>query len=268
MLTDREGIAVNVNQASYARTVDVEASEVAVFDALATLQGVRGWWSPIVTGNPSPGKELVVGFEGLDEQIRLRVDRLERPTLVQWTCLGHASAPGWKDSVITFTVAGHGAASWLTLEHRGVPADDVSDGWDRFLASVAALVTTGIGAPYGGAAAQPPALRTALAYHQAWTTHDFGTARALLADNFSADVPVNSYRDADEFAAAVAAFGGSAESVELIGTFHNDDEALLLYDMRTPQIDRFRIAEQFTVRDGRITAIRHVHDTLPFKGVV
>jgi hypothetical protein len=38
-------------------------------------------------------------------------------------------------------------------------------------------------------------------------------------------------------------------------------EALLLYDLDVEGIETLRVAEHFTVADGSITKIRHVHDT-------
>ncbi len=83
----------------------------------------------------------------------------------------------------------------------------------------------------------------------------------MLADDLSTDVPVNDYANADDFASAVASFGGAARRVDLIASFGSDDEALLLYDMSLPGIADLRVAEHFTVADRRITHIRHVHDT-------
>lgn len=58
-----------------------------------------------------------------------------------------------------------------------------------------------------------------------------------------------------------------AEHVDLLAEFGSGDQALLLYDMHTPQIGRFRVAEHFTVRAGLIQRIRHVHDTAVLRGI-
>jgi hypothetical protein len=49
--------------------------------------------------------------------------------------------------------------------------------------------------------------------------------------------------------------------VNLLAEFGNNDEALLLYDMTLNSIGKLRIAEYFKITDGKISMIRHIHDT-------
>lgn len=44
-----------------------------MFDAITTLDGLRRWWTAIVTGSADPGGTLCFGLAGLDEQIVMRV---------------------------------------------------------------------------------------------------------------------------------------------------------------------------------------------------
>jgi hypothetical protein len=60
---------------AYHRTVPLAVAREEAFAAIATLDGLRGWWTAIVTGSPEPGGEL-----------RFRHDRIP-PDLV---------APGWE----------------------------------------------------------------------------------------------------------------------------------------------------------------------------
>ena len=103
--------------------------------------------------------------------------------------------------------------------------------------------------------------RIVRAYHTAWTSHDFDRAEALLADVLVVEVPVNDYPTTDSFAAAVKGFGSKATNVELLAEMSAGDEAMLLYDMDVQGIGVMRVAEHFTVDDGRITRIRQIHDT-------
>lgn len=106
------------------------------------------------------------------------------------------------------------------------------------------------------------ALAVAQAYHRAWTSGDFASARGSLAADLETDVPLNTYAGATEWMQAVERTRNMAQGVEMLAEFSNDGEALLLYDMRfPPPIGTLRIAEHFTVRDARVTRIRHVHDT-------
>lgn len=100
------------------------------------------------------------------------------------------------------------------------------------------------------------------AYHDAWTRKDFVTARALLASPLAVEVPVNDYPTAESFAAALEGFGSTVTRVELLAAMTDGDEAMLLYDLAARPVGTLRVAEHFTVADGKITRIRQIHDTV------
>lgn len=105
------------------------------------------------------------------------------------------------------------------------------------------------------------ALAVAREYHDAWTSNDFAHARTLLADDLQTEVPLDTYRDAGDFAQALTAFGSMVTGVRLLAEFGANDEAMLLYDLDVTQLGPLRVAEHFTIANGQITRIRHVHDT-------
>jgi uncharacterized protein YndB with AHSA1/START domain len=71
-----------------------------VFDALATLVGIRGWWTTIVTGSTAKGGQIRLGYEGRDESIVMRVDEAVRPSAVHWTCLTHTRFEDWNGTQV------------------------------------------------------------------------------------------------------------------------------------------------------------------------
>ena len=103
------------------------------------------------------------------------------------------------------------------------------------------------------------------AYHDAWTARDFAAASALLADTLTVEVPVNDYPTAKDFAAALTAFGSMVTNVELLAAMSDGDEAMLLYDLVAGPVGTLRVAEHFTVADGKIVRIRQIHDTAPVR---
>ena len=105
------------------------------------------------------------------------------------------------------------------------------------------------------------ALSIARRYHDAWTSKDFAQAAALLDPALAVEVPVNEYPTPESFAAAVTAFGSMTRRVQLLAALASGDEAMLLYDMDVDGVGEMRVAEHFTVRDGRIARIRQIHDT-------
>ena len=98
-------------------------------------------------------------------------------------------------------------------------------------------------------------------YHRAWTSGRFDEAGSCLGADLETDVPLNTYATTDDFVRALSGFGRLVERVDLLAELAQDDEAVLLYDMAVGPIGTIRIAEHFTVGGGRITRIRHVHDT-------
>jgi ketosteroid isomerase-like protein len=99
------------------------------------------------------------------------------------------------------------------------------------------------------------------AYHDAWTRKDYARARALLAGTLAVEVPVNDYPTAESFAAALENFGSMVSSAELLAAMSDGNEAILLYDLQAGPVGTLRVAEHFTVEDGKITRIRQIHDT-------
>ncbi len=104
------------------------------------------------------------------------------------------------------------------------------------------------------------ALKTARSYHDEWRRGRFESAAAYLADALSVEVPINSYAGKDDFMAAAQRTRQMASKIEMLAQFGDDSEAVLVYDMTLP-IGTLRIAELFTAPNGRITRIRHIHDT-------
>ena len=103
------------------------------------------------------------------------------------------------------------------------------------------------------------------AYHDAWTSKDFAGAAALLAPALTVEVPINDYPTAESFAAALEGFGSRVTKVDLLTAMNAGDEAMLLYDLDAEGLGALRVAEHFTVADGKITRIRQVHDTAPVR---
>jgi ketosteroid isomerase-like protein len=105
------------------------------------------------------------------------------------------------------------------------------------------------------------ALQTARRYHDAWTSGTYDAAASLLSPDLVVEVPINEYPDAASFARAVEAFATLTRSVTLLAAVGDDTDAVLVYDMEVDGIGPLRLAEHFTVTDGRIARIRQIHDT-------
>lgn len=155
-----ECFAREADMASYVASVLVQADRQATFEAVASADGVRKWWTPLVAGDDAEGGEMRLAFAGLDEQIVLQVDRLNVPFGVDWTCVAHTDLPEWAGTRMHFEfIAVDDKTTLITFAHFGLHPglqcfDHCKVGWDHFLKSLVALLETGAGYPYVGRAAQ------------------------------------------------------------------------------------------------------------------
>ena len=138
----------------YEGSAVVLAPRERVFDAIGTLDGPRGWWTPLVTGSAARGGELRFEFEGLDETIVMRVDVAQRPSAVHWSCLEHSGHPEWVGTKLAFNIVERGPEKCvLRFRHIGLVPElqcygVCKRGWDSFLPSIVAYVELGEGSPY------------------------------------------------------------------------------------------------------------------------
>ncbi len=110
-----------------------------------------------------------------------------------------------------------------------------------------------------------PALDTALAYHRAWTSHDFDQAMTYIAEDIVCDAPAGRIEGAEAFRAFMGPFAQILTASNLIAAFGDDQTALLMYDTETVPVKSAPGSECVTVRDGTITHIRIVFDRAPFE---
>ncbi|HEV8065673.1 MAG TPA: SRPBCC domain-containing protein [Acidimicrobiales bacterium] len=125
-----------------------------VFSAVSSLEGLAGWWVPTVTGCTAQGGEVVFSFG--DQRIIMRVDHVDDPRQVTWTCLRHTKFPEWDGTTVRFdlrTADEDADATVLSFEHAGlVPEFECfsmcSSGWGHYLASLADHLVKGEGTPW------------------------------------------------------------------------------------------------------------------------
>ena len=138
----------------YTCEVQFRAPRTSVFHALTTLDGLAGWWTSLVSGNPNTGGEVELAFAGLEEKIVMRVDDATSPSSVTWTCLLHTGHPEWRGTKIAFELTQdddeHGL---LAFRHVGLNPhldcyETCASGWERFLASLVSYAQQGEGSPF------------------------------------------------------------------------------------------------------------------------
>ena len=103
-------------------------------------------------------------------------------------------------------------------------------------------------------------LTLARAYHGAWTGGRIEEAAGYLADDLSIEVPINAYPTKASFIEAVGFTRKMASRVDVLSECGREGEALILYDLALP-FGVMRVAEHFSVSNGKINRIRQIHDT-------
>ena len=109
-----------------------------------------------------------------------------------------------------------------------------------------------------------PALRTALAYYQAWTSHDLDLAMSYVADEIVSDAPAGRLEGADAYRAFMGPFVQILRESRLVAAFGDDQTAMIMYETRTVPVPNAPGAECLTVTDGKITYSRFIFDRAPF----
>ena len=149
-MTAEPGAAPAAGATAYTQQLTIQVPRERVFDAIATVDGLRRWWTTIVTGSAASGGTLRFGFAGLDEQIVMRVDAVRPLSAITWSCVSHTRDDEWTGSTVRFGLADRRSqACELDFRHDGIGRELVAAGWEHFLASLAAYAEHGTGSPYG-----------------------------------------------------------------------------------------------------------------------
>ena len=109
-----------------------------------------------------------------------------------------------------------------------------------------------------------PALKTALAYYQAWTSQNFDQAMTYIAEDIVCLAPAGRLEGAEAFRGFMGPFAKILARSDLIAAFGDESTAVLMYDTDTLPVKDAPGAECLTVENGKITRMRIIFDRLPF----
>jgi len=143
----------------YQKSFVIEASPAAVYVALTTSQGLRGWWTQDCDVETGVGGTLKFRFG--EHYKHMRIDRLVPDREVRWECtVAHINVDSFtrKDEWVGTQIVFHlspaaGGKTQLDFEHIGlVPAFECHEvcvsGWNNFLESLLLYTKTGTGNPW------------------------------------------------------------------------------------------------------------------------
>lgn len=134
--------------------VSIKASSQAVYEALATIDGLAGWWTNITTGDSTIGGVIRFRFNRPDGSevgaAEMKVLESRPAERVLWETLEGPAE--WLGTKVSFDLTQEGEHAVVLFKHLGWKETGefmhhCSTKWAIFLMSLKALVETGQGQP-------------------------------------------------------------------------------------------------------------------------
>lgn len=91
--------------------ITIAATPEAIFEALTTERGLKGWWTADCEAEAEPGSVAVFRFGGGAVEFRMRVDTMESGRRLEWSCIEGDKVPAeWAGTRCTWQLepAGEG----------------------------------------------------------------------------------------------------------------------------------------------------------------
>ncbi len=132
--------------------VPVDAEPKAVYDKLATSEGVNGWWSNHTEGPDGVGSTMKVSFPDAPMTFDFRVVDESPGERVVWQCL--AGPPEWADTKVSFDIETDEEGNTTVLfAHDGWATTTgsfpfIAYSWAQILPHLKSLAETGRSEPF------------------------------------------------------------------------------------------------------------------------
>lgn len=98
--------------------ITINETPEKVFEAIATTEGIKSWWSTDAKAEPQLGSITEVAFYNRQAVFQLQVDQLEPGKLLEWSA--KHDMPAWKGTKIRFELnANENGATVLNFNHSG-----------------------------------------------------------------------------------------------------------------------------------------------------
>lgn len=127
----------------------IQAPASKIYDALATVPGLAGWWTTTTGGESAVGKTIEFHFN--KHRVDMQVAELSPGKRVAWQCT--LEGPDWLGTRVTFDLSEDNGRTRLLFGHRAWK--EVNDHfahctmkWATFLLSLREYVEKGAGRPF------------------------------------------------------------------------------------------------------------------------
>lgn len=126
----------------------IQSSPDRVYQAIATSEGIRHWWTRDAVLDPKVGGDGEFGFYGRRFVAKVKINELEPAARVKW----HVTNSAWPGSTIEFNLSPEKEHTRLTFAHRGfLQADNsyasATTRWGFYLLSLKRYLEAGEGTP-------------------------------------------------------------------------------------------------------------------------
>lgn len=134
--------------------IGIQASPAEVYEALATVRGLAGWWTTATSGDADEGGLVTFRFHDPDGaevgRFAMRVAELVPDRHVRWRV--EDGPAEWVGTEVSFALAQQDAWTIVRFAHRDWREEveftaHCSMKWATFLLSLRELVETGVGRP-------------------------------------------------------------------------------------------------------------------------
>lgn len=129
----------------------IDAPQSVVFEAVASIDGLAGWWTKDTTG--STDLDGIISFRfGPHGGPDMKVVAIEPNKSVTWQCV--ASDHGWMGHTFSFHLDQNEDKTRVRFAHDGWDTNDdfyalCSFSWGQYMESLRQLCQTGIGKAFG-----------------------------------------------------------------------------------------------------------------------
>lgn len=97
--------------------IPIKAAPEKVYAALATQNGLRGWWTADTVAAEKAGGKAQFGFDRRGTVFRMNIDLLEPGRRVIWSCRG--DDPQWNGTVLRWELTPQDGSTILRFRHSG-----------------------------------------------------------------------------------------------------------------------------------------------------
>ena len=104
-------------------------------------------------------------------------------------------------------------------------------------------------------------VEVAIAFTEAWTSHDMTTASSYVAEDVMFEGPITQASGRTAYMNGLSRFAQAVAGLKILAAVGDDQRAMIMYEVKTGPFGTLRAAEDFVVCGGKITRDTLVFDT-------